>query len=269
MPSPAQPAPNPQYLPSTSTSAKDCVAATGAMLAEGATVTAVRTDHSAIRRASGAPATRGLYLWESAKGVKAVTGVELEVKLHVARSTVRDLVAGGSKCGVTIDTAVTRYTTRRTNYYVGPHEITLLDYQQWPAGEVCACEKATAATHAEFTVYDPGLTRTPARQWSAELVYRAAEKLTGLFNAINVLIAPDTEGVTWKATAVAAIRSEPSYSVGRKIGATVAGRTYAGGRTQNGGKYRRANGTYANGWIHIRVGDTWGWRKSTGMEHAA
>ncbi len=265
--SPLVPAGNPQFVPYTATSSKDCVAAVAAHGLERATVGATRLNHADIRRASGAPATRGLYLYEAARAALELTGIELEVALYVTRNTARDTVAGGSACGITIHTAETRYTTRRTNYYVGPHEIIALAYTWWPKGEVCGCERKTAEAHAEFTVYDPGITTVPPRQWSANLVYRAAERLTGAGN-INLLVFPDTEGRSWKALAKVEIRSQPSYSTGRKVGTTVVGKAYPGGRTEKGGRWQRANGTYANGWVRIKTDTGWEWIKGRAAKAA-
>ena len=251
-----------QYEPVTSTSAKDCVAATTAMLIERATVGRLRPTHATIRKASGAPSTRGLYLYEAVNAAKTL-GVTLVASLWNSRNTMRDTVAGGAAVGVTIHTSVTRYTTRRTNYYVGPHEVYVQAYNYWPAGEVCACEKKTATAHGEYSVEDPGTTSVGYLQWSADLVYRAAEKLTG--GGINLLIAPDTEIRPWKAAIAGQIRSEPDYDTGRKLADIVLGRTYKGGRTENGGNWLRADGSKANGWTHVVISGTtpetykWGW----------
>lgn len=259
------PAPNPQYAPSTSTSARDCVAAVTAMLIERATVGATRVTHATVRAKSGAPSTRGLYLWEGQKAAKAL-GVDLEVVLGVSRNTLRDTVRGGHGVGVTIHTSVTRYTTRRTNFYVGPHELYVNAYSDWPAGEICDCEKRTSAAHGEFTVEDPGTSAAGYLQWSASLVYLAAEKLTSMYGqtGINLLVAPDTEIRPWKATIAGQIRSEPDYDKGTKLAAIVVGKTYKGGRTENGGNWLRKDGTKANGWTHVVISGTspnykWGW----------
>lgn len=257
-----RPVRNGQYEPVTATSSRDCVAAVTAMLMERATVGRIRVSHATVRAKSGAPSTRGLYLWEAEKAAAAL-GVNLEVVLNVSRNTFRDTVRGGNGVGVTIFTSVTRYTTRRTNFYVGPHEVYVNDYNDWPKGEICGCEKRTAAAHGEFTVEDPGTTSVGYLQWSADLLYRAAEKLTG-DNGINLLVAPDTEIRPWKAMIEGQIRSEPDYDTGTKLAAIVVGKTYKGGRTENGGNWLRANGTKANGWTHVVISGTspnykWGW----------
>lgn len=257
--SPLTPDANPQFVPHTSTSAKDCVAATAAHGLQRATADRVRVTHADVRRESGAPSTRGLYLYEAANACEELTGIRPEVVLYASRETLRGTVVGGQACGVTGHTAETRYTSRRTNYYVGPHEIDVLAWSWWPKGEICGCERKTAEAHAEFTVYDPGLTTIPPRQWSAGLVYRFAERLTGA-NHINLLVFPDTENRPWTASYVASIRSHPGLTWGKKVADTVKGKQYPGERTQKGGRWQRPNGTYGNGWVHIRYTSTkWGW----------
>lgn len=237
-----------QFNPNTSTSAKDCVPATAAYLVEGGTVGLRKSDHAVIRKASGAPATRGLYLAEAAAAVRKLYGVELDVSLHCSRNTVRDTVAGGERAGVTIDTSVTRSTTRRTGLYIGPHEIFLVSYHWWPKGETCACEKQSQAAHGEYLVEDPG-TSAGYLYWSADLVYRAGEKLTGGYDKINLLVAPDTEGVTRTAVVAAYVRTHPNRTA-KQVGRLVTGRPYYVSETSN------TEGTPGDGegWCHVPTG---------------
>lgn len=244
-----------QYEPSTSTSARDCVATVAALLVDRATVSTIRSNHAKIRAASGAPSTRGLYLYEAVNAVKKLYGITLTASLWCSRNTVRDTVAGGSAVGVTIDCSVTRYTTRRTNYYTGLHEVFLVAYNYWPAGDVCGCEKRTTTAHGEFTVEDPGTTSVGYLQWSADLVYRAAEKVTG-GSGINLLIAPDTEGRSRKALVDAKLYDTPYRS--SKVMRTLPKGTIAKvTSTYNGGGWQRADGTTGYGW-HRFEGDLYG-----------
>lgn len=246
--SPMTPASNPQYKPVTPTSAKDCMGGSAATGIERATVGRIRTDHARIRALSGAPATRGLYMYEVVNAC-AKLGVDAEATLWNSRATTRDTVGGGSACIVTIHTSVTINTTRRTNSYVGPHGITLLAYSYWPKGEICACELRTAAAHGEFKVYDPGMSSVPARQWSASLVYRAAEALTGA-GKINLVVFPDTENVTRKAAGEGWFYDSPYRSSAKKL-AMIPGHSYTVTSTYNGGGWPRADGTTATGWHRV------------------
>lgn len=274
---PYPPPSNSQFVPKTATSAKDCVPASFAMLAERATVSAIRITHKEVRTASKAPADRGLYLYEGVAGVKVATKgrVIVTLSLGVSRNTTRDTVAGGHAAAVTIWTGETRYAAggaRRTGTFIGPHEIVLLSYSDWPAGEVCACELKTATRHGEFNVYDPGWSTIAARQWSANLVYRAAEKLTAVYGmtGIQLAVAEDTEGRSWKAVKAYTIRSTPTYSGSKVVGRIVIGRAYPGGRTQKGGAYPRDwDGKSGYGWVHIRYTSTrWGWVIGEGVVQA-
>ncbi len=254
---PLVPDSNSQFVPKTATSSKDCVPAATAHGLQRATADRIRLTHADVRRASGAPSTRGLYLWEAKEAVQDLTGIGLEVVLHVTRETLRGTIVGGQACGVTIHTAETRYTTRRTGYYSGPHQVSVLAWTWWPKGEICGCERATAEAHAEFTVYDPGMSTVPPRQWSAGLLYRAAERLTGA-GRINVLVFPDTEQRPWTATYVSPIRSHPTG--GTKVASTVKGKQYPGARTRKGDRWKRDDGTYGKGFVRIRYTATkWGW----------
>lgn len=252
-----RPKPQAQFRPSTSTSGRDCVAASTALLIDRATVGAIHTDHAVIRKRSGAPATRGLYNSEATKAA-ATFGVTLTPYSGLSRNALRDLVASGRACGVSISCAVTRNTSRRTNSYTGPHRITAVAYSWWDKGTVCNCNRQTKDEHGEFTVEDPGTTSVGYQQWSAVLVYRAAEAhdRTG---KISVLAAPDTEGRSWKAVMPGKVRKSPRTDA-PALADIQTGKTYPGGRTDNGGDWVRKDGTEGDGWIHVRLGSgAWGW----------
>ncbi|MGA0060615.1 MAG: hypothetical protein ACO3RU_13610 [Planctomycetota bacterium] len=257
----------PQMDGSTDAS-KNCVPATGAGLIDRATVSTLRVRGADVRRASGIYG-RGLSYGECAAAVLKLTTakgrpVQLDPAYGLSRATVKDTVAGGEACGVSIHTSVTRYTTRRTNYYIGNHTVHAEKYRWRKASAShCDCEKRTTSAHGEYLVDDPGTTLAGYLWWSADLLYRAAEKRTN-GNGINLLVAPDTEILPWQCVKRAEIRSTPSYSTGRRLGYSVPGRIYKGGRTETGGRWKRSNGTYGNGWVHIVIGQTdagykWGW----------
>lgn len=261
---PFHPKKNGQYEPTTSTSAKDCVAATASMLVERAKVGAVRPTHVAIRAKSGAPASRGLMLSEAASAVKSLYGVTLEVKLGLDRTQVRDTIGNGRAAGVSIMCSVTVNTSRRTNSYTGRHLIFVSEYQEWPGGAYCSCEKRSNVRHGEFYVEDPGTTSAGYLWWSADLVYRAAEASGG--GKISCLFGPDTESITWTANGAAQVRTQPTYSSGLTIKKSVIGAKYAGGATQNGGSWSREDRTIATGWVHIKLASgKWGWIKGRAL----
>lgn len=253
------PAKNGQYQPKTATSSKDCVAATTAMLVERATVGRYRPTHVDIRRASGAPATRGLLMVEAAKAANDLYDVTLTPSLGLSRATLRDTVGNGRAVGISISCAVTVNTSRRTNSYTGSHMVYANHYQVWPGGARCYCEKRATYKHGEFRIEDPGTTYAGYLWWSADLVYRAAEARTG-GNGINILAAPDTEGVPWRCTAKTRVRTKRSFSTGATLTVLVPGSDkHIGGRTQNGGGWKRDDGTTANEWVHIKTSKGWGW----------
>lgn len=243
-----RPAPGPQFVPLTSTSPKDCVAAVTANLIDRATVSTKRPNHAGIRKASGAPATRGLWMSESIKAAQAY-GVTVTGYYGIGRNDLDDLLSSGRGVGLLIDCSVTRYTARRTNSYTGPHCVYANSRSLWPAGETCACELHTANAHEEFTIDDPGTTSTGFQQWSAGLVYRAMESYGG--GRIYCLASPDTEGRSWTAVDDATLRDKPTYTGSKKVGQLVIGKAYKGGRTETGGDWQRADGSMGDGWVHV------------------
>ncbi len=266
---PAAPAKNGQFQPVTSTSSKDCVGAVTAMLVERATGGRVRPTHADIRKRSGAPSTRGIADSEAVKAA-ATYGVKLTVLTGQNRDQVKNLVGNGRAVGVSISCAVTVHTKRATNAYTGPHKIFMNAYQWWPGGMKCECELGATYPHGEFLNEDPGTTLAGYLWWSADLVYRAAEARTG-GHGINILVGPDTEGVAWLCIASATVRKEPSNSSPKHTSVVPGTHPHAGGRTQNGGTWPRANGTLADEWIHIQtpwVGG-WGWVPGKTMRLAA
>lgn len=260
-----------QYDPATGTSSIDCVPAATAALVNRSTVDALHPTHTDIRRASGV-SSRGLTYseaadaalkWASSKGRQVI----LAPRYGLSRAAMRDILASGRAVALSIDTSVTRYTTRRTNYFVGNHTVYVQSYRYWPGGEVCPCERRVSTQHAEFLIDDPGTTSVGFLWWSADLAYRAAEKRTG-GHGINVLVGPDTEGARWAGRLKGRIRSEPR-TTSKDLGPIDIGHVYPGGRTEAGGQWSRGDGTYGKGWVHVqRPNGAWGWVNARRVRHA-
>lgn len=278
---PARPAKNGQYQPSTTTSAKDCVAAVTSDLVERATAGRIRPTHADIRKwvlAHGGGRdrfgnVRGLTLKEGADAAKALYGVTLTALTGQSRDQVKNTVGNGRGAGASIDARVTVHTSRRTNDYgadqtkMAGHLIYLHQYRWNPGGLACECEKRASYAHGEYLVEDPGTTTAGYLWWSADLVYRAAEQRTGN-NGIQLLAAPDTEGVGWVCTVATTVRKAPS-STAAKLTSFVAGsKVTKGGRTENGGTWPRKDGSLADQWIHVETSKGWGWVPGKSMRLA-
>lgn len=240
-----------QYEPRTSTSADDCVCSVTASLIDRATVGGVRLDHQKIRRISGDTSGGLSYLQAEVAAAKAPGKVKLVVKYGISRDATKALATAGYAFGISIDCSVTVNTSRRTNWFRGGHTVYVNGYIYWPHGDVCSCELQTRVAHGEYTIDDPGTTSVGYLQWSAGLVYRAAEARTN-GTGINVLVAPDTEAVTKRAIATGQIRSKPDKASPSK-GAIVKGKAYYVEATVNGGTWQRADGTQADGWHRVKL----------------
>lgn len=243
---PFAPTPNPQ-MDNTTYARYNCVLASSVMLIDRATVSAKRPRTSSLRYHSKVTALRGVTYGEAAVAAK-VFGVTLEPRYGLSRESVKNLVDGGRAIGISIDTSVTRYTSRRTGTFVGGHTIYVNDYRWVTSG--CRCERNTSIDHAEYQCEDPGTTSAGYLWWSASLLYRAAEKRGG--GKINVLVSRDTEGVSRVAVMSGGIRAA-STSTAAKIKSISVGTSYAVTYTVTGGTWRRSNGTYGNGWHHVSV----------------
>lgn len=254
-----------QFQPSTATSELDCVPAVAAQLINRATVDALRPTHTDIRRASGVTG-RGLYYSEAADAALTVSKgkVILEPRFGLSRGAMRDIVASGRATGLSIDTSVTRYTSRRTNTFVGGHTVYVQAYR-WTAQGQCGCEKNQQTSHGEFLIDDPGTTLAGFLWWSADLAYRAAEKRGG--GHINLLVGPDTEGVAWLGAAKGRFRALPDVDA-KDLGPITVGHEYKGGRTEKGSGWQRADGSTGYGWIHVLVNGKWCWANGRRLKRA-
>lgn len=280
---PARPKKNGQFEPKTSTSGKNCVAATVAMLAERATAGRIRPTHADIRKwvlqdgggRNRDGTFRGLLLSEGAAAAKALYGVTLTVLTNQTRDQVKNLVGNGRGAGYSIDARVTYGTVCATNQLgadkskVAGHNIYVHDYDYRPASSTrCSCDKRTTAAHGEYVYEDPGTTAAGYKRISASLLYRAGEARTG-GDGIQLLAGPDTESVKWVCIASTAVRKAPS-STAAKLTSFVAGdHAHEGGRTENGGTWPRANGSLADQWIHVKTSKGWGWVPGKSMRLAA
>lgn len=241
MSTPFQPAPQSQFQPHTATSPDDCVAAACAEAVARSTVGAVHTDHAAIRKASGV-ASGALSYAEAVAATLKVTGVRGEVRLRVPATEAKVVVAGGHGAIISIWAAVTHGTACGTNNFMLGHSLYINSYDP---------------VHDTFHLDDPGTTATGFHDCPAALILRAAEVRTGN-QGVDLIVWPDTEGVSWTARKVHSLRDQPSYTAGKAMGATKIGTTYPGGRTQNGEAYPLAGRT-ADGWVHVLAAGRWLW----------
>ncbi len=191
--------------------AYDCVPTTSSMGCDGATAGVKRPSQLALRRATGIPYPYGISYVSMANATESVAGVKAEARYGLSRYQVMAIPQGGRDFGISIDCSVTRYTTRRTGYFTGNHTVFVPagGYSVHVAGDVCGCEKRTQERHSEFQVQDPGTFSVGYLQWSAELLFAAAEART--YNrGINVLVFPDRTDVYRLGKGSGWVRSKPS-----------------------------------------------------------
>lgn len=249
--------PLPQHTSSTYWQ-KDCVPSASALCVNRTTVDMLRPRPWDIRQAgqvleyrgmSYGEAVMGVVTWTTKKGRKIVP----TARYGITRTDFKAFVDGGHACVISIACQITVNTLRATNDYTGSHSVSVHDYRWCVSASDCRCDlkgKAAAATdHGEYLVEDPGTTTGGWLWWSAALLFRAAEFRTG--DGINCIVFPDTEGVTWIAIREGEIRTEASYTTGKRIKLASVGHAYHGGVTRNGGPWERADGTVAHGWTHV------------------
>lgn len=249
MPDPYQPKKQSQ-IDGTPTATKKCVDASTVMAIDRATVGRIRSTPDKIRREVGVY-SRGITYGEAAEATMELYGVKLTPMHLETRGELRDLVRGGRGCLVSIHTIVTRPTSRRTNYFIGWHSVYCNDYE-FVEGVVCQCELRTKIGHGEFVIDDPGTTSAGYLRWSADLVYRAAERRTG-GDGINVLATRDTEGVARKCIGRGKLRAKPDQKSASK-GPLIVDKLYAVIATTNGGEWDRDSGGTGDGWHRTEFG---------------
>jgi hypothetical protein len=262
---PAGPEAQSQFQPRIATSDLDCVPCSTRKAIRRTTVDAKAPTTKAIRAKTGVY-TRGLTYGEAAEAA-AAWGVNLDPLYGNSRDEMKDLIDAGRGALLSIRCSVTVNTDRATGSFRGDHTVYVHDFRHVDAGENCKCEKnGTAAgrrSHNEYLIEDPGNSSVGYVWWSAALVYEAGEARTvdryGRTQGINLCVTPDTEGVKWRVVEKGAIRSKPR-SDSAKVSTADVGEVFQGGRTETGGQWRRADGTFGRGWVHIeyRPG-TWGW----------
>lgn len=234
-------------LDGTAYAAQNCVACTGVLLMDRASVGRIRTTAAEVRRRSGVTVHRGLQ-YRELEDVAKTFGVTLERRGFdnpaTRRGQLRDLVVAGRGVGLIIDTHVTADTPFRTGgatyTFRGIHSIFLSEYA-W---------RAVEKPHAVFIVEDPG-TKAGYLEWPADLVYRAAE--AGGLGAIYTIATLDTEGVLRRARIRANQRATPNVAA-KDVGDVIVGRDYRVLSTRAGGPWTRDNGTTANGWHQLGPG---------------
>ena len=231
-----------------------CVSTCASQLTNHASIGRLAPDPNRIHTRSGNVFTAGRSYTAVADAVQTLYGVTLAPRYGASRGDLRALVAGGFMVAVSIDTSVTRYTARRTGTFVGGHSIEVAaEGYAWRTGGSCHCEANREGEHAEYLCEDPGTYSQGYVWWSADLLYRAAEKRGG--GRINLLVGRDNEGVSRTARRKGAIRRNPNKDAA-KVGSIVVGRAYTLRNTVNGGPWARADGTPADGWAEVGA-DRW------------
>lgn len=228
----------------------NCVAAGTADLMDRATLGAFRYTGADVRFESG-DRSGGLDYYTAAKTGNAMTNgrAGLKVVLSATRGMLRDAVTGGQSAVVSIEASVTYVTSRRTNgLSSGGHAVYAVE---WRWTDRCACEKKLqGVAHGEFLVDDPGTTYTGYLYWSADLLFRAAEKRSG-GQGINFMHGADTEWTKVRAIASGKIRTGPVYTAPAVADILVA-TTYTVSTTTNGGGWKRHHTAgYGNGWWYV------------------
>jgi hypothetical protein len=188
-----------------------CVPTASSMAIDCSTAGVKRPGVEALRKATGIPHPYGIsYTWMAGATIE-VSNIKADARYGLSRAQVVDLAVSGRPFCISIDCRVTRYTARRTGTFTGGHTVfsPARSYSVQPGGEVCACEKRLVTKHSEFKIQDPGTYSVGFQQWSASLLFAAAESRTG-GNGINVLVFPDTCDVYRKVTEAHWIRERPT-----------------------------------------------------------
>jgi hypothetical protein len=228
-----QPVAQAQFVPLTSRSPDDCVPTCCAMGAAQATVGAKVVTHQTIRAAHPTPG--GMSYQDAVVATKAVTGVQGEARFFVPPTDAWALLVAGHSLTVSIDTHATEGTKYATNGFLGGHS-------------VFASRPQTGPT---VVVKDPGRTTSPFEAWPWVLLVKAAMLRSGN-RGMNLIVWPDTEGVTRTAVASTPYYDKPFRSASEK-GKLVKGKRYTVTSTFNGG-----------GWPNLTGGTSFGWHRLPG-----
>lgn len=231
----------------------NCVLATATDLMCRASVGFWRVPASKLRTITG-DTSGGVTFEQAAAATRKATGGEVELlpRYGLTRAELKTLIDAGRAAAITISCLVTRYTTRRTNSFIGAHAVYVNDYD-WRTSN-CFCEKKRPGLdHGEFLVEDPGTTVAGYLWWSAELLYKAAEANGG--GRINVMTCRDTEGVWRKGRKSGAIRQSASVNAA-KIGDIEKDKVYFVVSTRNGGKWvSDTDGETRTNWHRVKMAD--------------
>lgn len=228
-----------------------CVDTSTAMLVDRITVGRIRPHPLTIRRATGVSG-RGLSYGEAAYAVSKLYGITLAPRYALSRDQIHDLGSADRPFVDSLHTGVTRYIDEiNTGTFIGGHSVYCNEYDYRGGSEPCRCHLRTSIDHGEWAIEDPGTYTDGWRYWPSGVFYRAGEYRTG-GNGINVLVGRDTEGVTRRCISEGNIWSQAT-TTSTKRGRLVVGRDYYVSSTVNGGTWKRANGTTANGWHKIRL----------------
>lgn len=212
----------------------NCVAAVVAALIDRATLGRLRYSGADVRFETG-DTIGGLNYYQAAEVSEDLTGglVTLRALLGVAVDVIRDGVAGGATMGVSVQMPYGGHTIHVVGYY-------------WVDRCQCELDLLDGRAHAEYTIDDPGTTREGYVRRSASWLYRKARARTGTM-LVNILVNEDTENVRRTARRDGYLRSRPAMDAPR-VATIRKGTALLQRSTRNGGKWKRPNGTYADGW---------------------
>jgi hypothetical protein len=229
-----------------------CVPTSASMAIDASTGGRKRPAVEALRKATGVPHPNGISYIAMTGATEEVSGVKSEARFGCSRSQTVAISSGGRGHAISISAAVTRYTARRTGTFTGGHTVYVPPggYSVWPGGERCACEKATTTKHSEFRVQDPGTYSVGFQQWSAELLFKAAEARTN-GSGINVLVFPDTTDVYRKVTESGWIRSKPTTESAKVRQITETDRARHIRRFVTGEAWFRPDGGRSTAWAEL------------------
>lgn len=232
-----------------------CVPTSASMAIDATTGGVKRPSVHSLRNAAGVPHPYGISYIAMTGATLEVSGIRSEARFGCSRSQVVAIPVGGRGHLISISAAVTRYTARRTGTFTGGHTVYVPPggYSVWPGGERCGCEKATTVRHSEFRVQDPGTFSVGFQQWSAELLFRAAEARTA-GAGINVLVFPDTTDVYRKVTEAGWIRAKPTTQSTRVRRLEAGARARHVRRIVAGEAWFRADGSRSNAWAELWAG---------------
>lgn len=200
-----------------------------------------------IRKLTG-DTSGGLSYDDCIAALKKATGgeVALSVLYWAPESTLEDLVTAGRVVGLSIHTAVTRYTPYRTGTYVGRHNV------------IIGAKRYATITRSDGTKYqqkqgyvmDPGRTTARWEWWPWTLILQAANRSTETTDKIHVYYTRDLVNVKRTVDSDGSIRATASDTA-TKVGTVSAGQIYTVLTTVKGGTWGTTTSNPGNGWSKI------------------